>query len=207
MIQPTSRPTWNILRFSWNLFRFLFSFLRCFQWIQNNLKFHWTLKCVFLRFENDTDMIEKSSIIYRQGVLGNNNDPCVFYKDVIVVLTITSNPIPFVTLILALVWDFITGIIIPSSISLPTRLFNSFCLIPSSWPSHVLQLGCNLTEWALNIFRHADEQTPLLTHTPQPIPLDYLSSTLITTLLWYGDWWCLSSQQWWWLDMVSLSKD
>jgi hypothetical protein len=58
------------------------------------------------------------------------------------------------------------------------------CVISSSWPTHVLQLGCNLIERAQYIFHHTDEQIPLLAHTPKLIPLEYLRSTFMTTLLW-----------------------
>jgi hypothetical protein len=36
----------------------------------------------------------------------------------------------------------------------------------------MLQHWMNLTEWAQSIFRHTDEQIPLLMHSPQPTPLE-----------------------------------
>jgi hypothetical protein len=48
----------------------LFSILRRFQWIQNESKFCWTLKCVSLRSENDTDMIEILSDQWSWGCSG-----------------------------------------------------------------------------------------------------------------------------------------
>jgi hypothetical protein len=36
----------------------------------------------------------------------------------------------------------------------------------------MLQHWMNLTKWAQSIFQHADEQIPLLMHSPQPTPLE-----------------------------------
>jgi hypothetical protein len=73
------------------------------------------------RHDRDTSLVNG-----HQGVLENNNDPHAFYEDVIIIRTSTPCPIPFITSILALVRDVIIGNVIPSSISLPGRPFNSF---------------------------------------------------------------------------------
>jgi hypothetical protein len=87
------------------------------------------------------------------------------------------------------IWNIrglIVGIFIPSSISLPTLPFARSRDIPSLWPRHMLQHWMNLTEWAQSIFRHTDEQIPLLMHMPQPTPLAYPRDT-------FDDGWCNQS--------------
>jgi hypothetical protein len=87
--------------------------------------------------------------------------------------TITLSPITFVTLIPSFVWDMIVGITIPSSLLLPTRLFNSFPYdIPSSWPSHRLRsLMDVISQCGPRVsICHSDEQIPLL-HICLSLPL------------------------------------
>jgi hypothetical protein len=64
--------------------------------------------------------------------------------------------------------DLIIGIIIPSSISLPTLPFTHFRDIPS--------LDVISTSGPRVPFGHTEEQIPLLMHTSQPTLLEYLKS-------------------------------
>jgi hypothetical protein len=102
-----------------------------------------------------------------QSDLDIRDDPCVFPRRIL--------SLPQMSMSYSLCFcdtcnirDLIVGISIPSSISLPTLLFTRSRDILSPRPSHMLQHWMNLTEWAQSIFHHADEQIPLLMHTPQP---------------------------------------
>jgi hypothetical protein len=52
----------------------------------------------------------------------------------------------------------------------------------------MLQHWMNLTEWAQSIFRHADEQIPLLIHSLQPTPLETQATPCQSPSYIYDSW-------------------
>jgi hypothetical protein len=125
-------------------------------------------------------MVQEYSRHYRDSSLVNDHqsgldihdDPCVFPTKELCLYRKRRCHIPFASTILAISETWSSRISIPSSISLPKLLFTPSRDIPSPWPSHMLQHWMHLTEWAQGIFHHADEQIPLLIHTPQHTPLE-----------------------------------
>jgi hypothetical protein len=92
-------------------------------------------------------------------------------------------------------WHYmIVGIIIPGSVLLLTRLFNSLCMISFSWSSHTLHNFMDVISPSgpFTYLHHADEQIPLLIHTRQHIPLEYqlhIYDHPVTV------WWLMQSKQ------------
>ena len=113
---------------------------------------HRTLKCVNLRFgKYARHRRDTSPTNDHQWDLDGHMDPCAFQK---ICYRWTVNIVSYFLLFrdICSVRDLIVGIPIPSSTSLPTLAFYSFPWYSIPWPSHKLQLGCNLTEWAQSIF-------------------------------------------------------
>jgi hypothetical protein len=86
------------------------------------------------------------------------------------------------------------------SISLPTNTIQLIIIISYPlWFSHFLASGVDMILPCRPIvvsIHHMIVQIPLLTHTPQPITLAYLSATFMTTLLWRSGWWYRSNRMW-----------
>jgi len=79
--------------------------------------------------------------------------------------------------------DMIVGIIIPSSISLPTMHFTHSHDISSPWPNHMMRIiyRWKLTEWAQSISPSRGWTNPAIDHSPQPIPPEYPRYTFMIT--------------------------
>ena len=107
------------------------------------------------------------------------------------------------------VWGLIIGITIPSF-----DLITDIATLLVRVISHPRDLvtRCAASGWISPSghrvsLPHAEEQIPVSIHTPQPIPLEYLSYTFMITLLRCDGWCNLSSLGRWWLNMISRSKE
>ena len=96
---------------------------------------------------------------------------------------ITLSPDPFVTRYFVCP-RFDRRYPIPSSSSLLTNIFtHPVILQPRDLVTCLQILWCNVTEWAQSTYPSLGWTNPALIHTPQHIPLDYLSYTCMVTLL------------------------
>jgi hypothetical protein len=96
-----------------------------------------------------------------------------------------------------LVRDLIIGIIISSSISLPTRLLKSSRDIPSSWPIHTLHLyGCNLTKWVRSIYSSRGWTNTDLDTYASAYPFGIHVKTFMIIMLRYDGWCTQGSLRW-----------
>jgi hypothetical protein len=153
-------------------FRCSLTILQCFQWIQNNIKFGWTLVCFHTVQEwrrNDRDTLR--SMITR-----------VFWTTIMTPVYSTkmcqsSEPLHRIPLPLLLwyrhsfeTWSSVSSYLVPSCY----RQGYSTSFV--RFHPHDLFMCCNLDVISPSgprvSSRHTDEQNPLLTHTPKLIPLD-----------------------------------
>jgi hypothetical protein len=111
-----------------------------------------------------------------RGGLENHSDPYVFHQDMIIVWTITLSLIPVVLRYrhASEMWSSVSRYLVRSCCQQGHSTHS--CLIPSPWPTHTMRnfMAVISPSGPRVSIHHADEQIPVLTHTPQPIPSKYL---------------------------------
>ena len=139
---------------------------------------HRTLKCVTLRFGKYTrHRRDTSPTNDHQWDLDGHSDPCAFQKICYRwTVNIVSYSFCFAILAVSEIWSSVSWYLVRSRYR--HSLFTRSRGISSPWPSHKLQLGCNLTKWAQSIFPSRGRTNPDLdTYTstyPFRIPEQHL---------------------------------
>ena len=146
-----------------------------------------------LRFGTTPDMIDTLSDQWPTAGSGYPWWPLCFHEFIFIVWTFNAEWWFLCCYSTLFVRGLIVGILIPSSPSLPTNMFTrSVILHPRDLVTCLQAIWRNLTEWAQSTYPSRGWTNPALDHTPQRIPLEYLSCTFIVTML-LCDGWCNQS--------------